>query len=65
MCVQITRQTSDILRMAAHVGEKRVGHDDDDKEKIDELIIMREACSKSLVLVFHLLRSMTNSALHI
>lgn len=51
--------------MAAHVGEKRVGHDDDDKEKIDELIIMREACSKSLVLVFHLLRSMTNSALHI
>lgn len=48
MYMQIMRQTLDILRMAAHVGENRAENDDDDddKEKIDQLIIMREACSK-------------------
>lgn len=47
MYMQIMRQPLDILRMAAHVGENRAENDaDDDKEKIDQLIITREACSK-------------------
>lgn len=46
MYVQIMRQPLDILRMAAHVGENRAENGDDDKEKIDQLIITREACSK-------------------